>query len=188
MILHQDEMIAAMRRDDARYDGKFFVCVKTTGIYCLPSCKAKLPKIRNVIFVETREEAIAAGFRGCKRCRSEFFPHTEPEWFGRVMAALHGATERKLDERKLADIGRVDISTIRRYFKSYMRTTPLALHRRIRLEHAHRLIASGVDSLTAALAAGFESPSGFREAFLKRYGYPPSVRRPSIPSSMQHGT
>ncbi len=169
-------MIAAMQRNDATYNGKFFVCVRTTGIYCLPSCKAKLPKLENVVFLGTREEAIASGFRGCKRCRSEFFPDTQPEWLGRMMDALHEAKERKLDEQILAAIAGVDISTIRRYFKAYLRTTPLALHRRIRLEHAHNLIKSGTDCLTAALTTGFESPSGFRDAFIRRYGYPPSVR------------
>lgn len=173
-------MVAAMQRDDRAYDGKFFVCVRTTGIYCLPSCKAKLPKLKNVVFLRTRDEAVAAGFRGCKRCRSEFYPDTHPEWLERVMSTLRDTKDRKLDERTLARIGGVDISTIRRYFKSYMRTTPLAFHRRIRLEHAHSLIKSGTDSLTAALSTGFESPSGFRDAFVKRYGYPPSLRGVSV--------
>ncbi|MBX2990956.1 MAG: methylphosphotriester-DNA--protein-cysteine methyltransferase family protein [Bacteroidetes bacterium] len=173
MKFTQEEMIAAMQNDDASYDGKFFVCVKTTKIYCLPSCKAKLPMMKNVVFVETREEAIAAGFRGCKRCRSEFYPNTQPPWLDSVLATIKQNTTRKLDEQLLATTGGVDISTIRRYFKSYMNTTPMAMHRRVRLEYAHSLMRNGSDYLTAAYETGFESSSGFRDAFIKQYGHPP---------------
>lgn len=175
--LPYDEMLAAMQRDDSRYNGKFFVCVKSTGIYCLPSCKAKRPLLKNVVFMETREDAIAAGFRGCKRCRSEFFPNTQPPWLDSVLHTLTLAKTRRLDEQTLASVGGVDITTIRRYFKSYLNTTPMAMHRNIRLAHAHKLLKRGSDYLTAAYETGFESPSGFRDAFLKRYGYPPSARR-----------
>lgn len=173
MKLTQDEMITAMQNDDANYDGRFFVCVKTTKIYCLPSCKAKLPLLKNVVFLQTCEEAIAKGFRGCKRCRSEFFPNTQPSWLESVLRILKQANTHKLDEQALADAGGVDISTVRRYFKSYMTTTPMAMHRKIRLEHAHSLMKRGADYLTAAYETGFESPSGFRDAFIKHYGYPP---------------
>jgi AraC family transcriptional regulator of adaptative response/methylated-DNA-[protein]-cysteine methyltransferase len=171
------EMIRAMQLDDSRFDGQFYVCVRTTGIYCLPSCKAKLPNLKNVLFVATREEAIAAGFRGCKRCRSEFFPNTRPPWLEPILHTLKQTKTRKLDEQTLADVGGVDISTIRRYFRTYMNTTPMAMHRNIRLERAHALLKRGSDYLTAAYETGFESPSGFRDAFIRRYGYPPSARR-----------
>ncbi len=162
-----------MQNDDAAFDGKFFVCVKTTKIYCLPSCKAKLPLVKNVLFVQTRGEAIAAGFRGCKRCRSEFFPDTRPAWLEPVVEVIHKSTTRKLDEVSLAEFAGVDITTIRRFFRSYMNTTPMAMHRKLRLEHAHTLIKHGADYLTAAYETGFESSSGFRDAFIKHYGYPP---------------
>ena len=168
-----EEMATAMQNDDVSFDGKFFVCVKTTGIYCLPSCKAKLPKLANVVFLETREQAIAAGFRGCKRCRSEFYPNTEPPWLELVLRTITQSFSRKLAEQTLSDIAGVDISTIRRYFKSYRNTTPMAYHRRIRLQYAHALLKNGADYLTAAYESGFESPSGFRDAYVKHYGYPP---------------
>jgi AraC family transcriptional regulator of adaptative response/methylated-DNA-[protein]-cysteine methyltransferase len=173
MKFTKEEMIAAMQNDDASYDGEFFVCVKTTKIYCLPSCKAKLPKLKNVIFLATREEAIAAGFRGCKRCRSEFYPNTQPRWVESVLAVVKKSNAQKLDEQSLAKVAGVDISTIRRYFKSYMKTTPMAMHRKLRLEHARSLMIRGADYLTAAYETGFESSSGFRDAFIKHYGYPP---------------
>lgn len=173
MKFTQEEMTYARKARDASFDGKFFVCVKTTKIYCLPSCKAKSPLQKNVIFLETREEAIAAGFRGCKRCRSEFYPNTQPLWLADVLATVKKANDRKLDEESLAEIAGVDISTIRRYFKTYKHTTPIALHRKVRIEHAHTLMKRGADYLTAAYETGFESSSGFRDAFIKHYGYPP---------------
>ena len=171
--LSYDEMVAVMRTNDARYDGEFYVCVRTTGIYCLPSCKAKLPMLKNVVFLRTREEAIEAGFRGCKRCRSEFYPDVSPPWAETALAFLRKGVHYKIREQQLADHIGVDISTIRRYFKSYMETTPMAYHRKMRLEYAHSLIKTGTDYLTAAFEAGFESSSGFRDAFVKQYGCSP---------------
>ncbi len=171
------EMIAAMQNDDSRYNGKFFVCVKSTGIYCLPSCKAKRPLLKNVKFHATREEAIRDGFRGCKRCKSEFYPDVAPDWLGPLLTLMRSRTHTRITEKELANRAGVDISTIRRYFKSYLNTTPTTMHRNIRLEHAHSLLKRGSDYLTAVYDTGFESPSGFREAFVKRYGYPPSTRK-----------
>jgi AraC family transcriptional regulator, regulatory protein of adaptative response / methylated-DNA-[protein]-cysteine methyltransferase len=173
MKFTEEEMTRARKARDASYDGAFFVCVRTTNIYCLPSCKAKSPLQKNVLYLETREEASAAGFRGCKRCRSEFFPNTQPPWLDPVISVIRESRTLKLDEQSLTEVAGVDISTIRRYFKSYKNTTPLALHRKIRLQHAHALLRRGADYLTAAYETGFESSSGFRDAFIKHYGYPP---------------
>lgn len=168
-----DEMVAAILTDDATYDGKFFVCVKTTGIYCIPSCKAKQPMLKNVLFLRTRKEAVKAGFRGCKRCRSEFYPDILPGWWNSALDAMKSEMGCKIKEGDLAKVARVDISTIRRYFKVYMQTTPMAFHRKLRLEYARTIMESGVDYLSAAYECGFESASGFRDAFIKQYGYTP---------------
>ena len=167
------EMVRAMLTDDARYDGMFYVCVRTTGIYCVPSCKAKLPNLRNVLFVPTREEAIAAGFRGCKRCRAEFFPDVSPPWLDVALASMRGEMHQRIGERELAGRAGVDISTIRRYFKSYLHTTPMAFHRSMRLAYAKSLIEGGTSYLAAAYESGFESSSGFRSAFARQYGCSP---------------
>ncbi len=171
--LTYDKMVAAMLTDDANYDGKFYVCVKTTGIYCVPSCKAKTPMLENVLFLPTKKEAVAAGFRGCKRCRSEFFPDVHPKWWGKALNVMQRELTRKITEEELATIASVDISTIRRYFKAYMETTPMAFHRKLRLEYARTLIEQGSDYLTTAYECGFESASGFRDAFIKQYGHTP---------------
>jgi methylphosphotriester-DNA--protein-cysteine methyltransferase len=171
--LTYEEMVTAMVTDDARSDGKFYVCVRTTGIYCLPSCKAKQPNLKNVVFLETREQAIAAGFRGCKRCRAEFFPDLSPPWLEPVLASMRREMHRRILEPMLAEEAGVDISTIRRYFKLYLRTTPMAFHRKMRLAYAKSLMEEGTNYLTAAYESGFESSSGFRDAFAKEYGCSP---------------
>ncbi len=171
--LSYEEMVEAMLGDDRRFDGKFFVCVKSTGIYCLPSCKAKNPLLKNIVFYGTREEAIDAGFRGCKRCRSEFYPDVMPRWFAAAIEFMKGSMRGKLSERELSRATGVDISTIRRYFKAYTETTPMAYHRQLRLNYAKSLIEEGADYLTAGYECGFESASGFRDAFIKQFGIPP---------------
>lgn len=173
MKINYDIMVRAMRENDSSFDGKFYVGVHSTGIYCLPSCKAKLPHLKNVIFYTTREEAIAAGLRGCKRCRSEKFPDVLPEWLHDVLKYMRNHLYERLNEERLIAMTGVDISTVRRYFKNHLHTTPLAFHRRQRLVYARRLIESGQDYMSAAFESGYESVSGFREAFCKEFGKPP---------------
>ena len=166
-------MVEAMTRNNSAYDGKFYVGVHSTGIYCLPSCKAKKPKLKNVVFYPTREEAIAAGLRGCKRCKSERFPDVLPAWLHLVLRFMRKNRTQRLNEQKLIEMTKVDISTIRRYFKTHLGTTPLAFHRKLRLNHALKLIQSGYDYLNAAYECGYESASGFRDAFARQFGKPP---------------
>ncbi|MFQ5499732.1 MAG: Ada metal-binding domain-containing protein [Candidatus Zixiibacteriota bacterium] len=170
-----------MQECNAVYDGRFYVGVHSTGIYCLPSCKAKQPLLKNVRFYDTREEAIAAGLRGCKRCRSERYPDILPEWMHRLIGFMREQHACRLRESDLSGMAGVDITTIRRYFRSHLQTTALAFHRRIRLNHARRLLELGRDFLSVAFEVGYESSSGFREAFEKQFGVPPGCRR--LPSS-----
>ena len=166
-------MVKAMTECDSHSDGKFYSGVMTTGIYCLPSCKAKLPKIANVVFFTTREEAIAFGLRGCKRCKSEFYPNVLPKWLPAIIDNMKYNRNGKLDENILTDMSRTDISTIRRYFKEHVGMSPMAFHRKLRLEHAKILIKSGNDYFSAGYNIGYESSSGFREAFKKEFGMSP---------------
>jgi AraC family transcriptional regulator of adaptative response/methylated-DNA-[protein]-cysteine methyltransferase len=173
MEIEYEIMVRAMRENDSSYDGLFYVGVHSTGIYCLPSCKAKLPQLKNVVFYASREDAIAAGLRGCKRCRAEKFPDVLPDWLHDVLSYMGEHLGERLNEDRLIGMTGVDISTVRRYFKNHLDTTPLAFHRRQRLLYARRLIESGQDYINAAFECGYESVSGFREAFYKAFGEPP---------------
>ena len=166
-------MIDAMRRNDSASDGRFYVGVHSTGIYCLPSCRARAPRIENVRFYESRTQAEKAGLRACRRCRPDRFPDTSPEWYCKLLEEFRAQPSQRFTEAALADIAGVDISTVRRYFKQHHQCTPLVFHRRLRLEHARRMIESGADYLSAAYECGYESASGFREAFEREFGAPP---------------
>jgi AraC family transcriptional regulator of adaptative response/methylated-DNA-[protein]-cysteine methyltransferase len=171
--LTREEMLRAFRMNDASYDGKFYIGVKTTGIFCLPSCRAKLPLVENITFFANREEAIAGGFRGCLRCRAESYPDVLPPWLKDVLTLMADRLTGKIDEHELVELAGVDISTIRRYFRNHLKTTPMAYHRKLRLAHAKLMLKNGADYLTVAYECGFESASGFRDAFIREYGLPP---------------
>ncbi len=171
--LSNQEMVRAMMARDSEYDGRFFVCVRSTMIYCLPSCKAKKPMLKNIILAASRAQALQLGFRGCKRCRAANFPNTAPKWFDGVIDLMRSNLSRHLDEGDLVNSAGVDVSTIRRYFKSQFAATPTAFHRKMRLEHARKMIESGVNYLTVAFESGFESASGFREAYKREFGVTP---------------
>jgi len=177
----RETMLAATMSRDAGSDGKFYVGVTTTGIYCLPSCKARKPLAKNIVFFSSRAEAIAAGFRGCKRCNSESYPDVAPGWLKDVLELMREKPAGKIDENEIAGLAGVDISTVRRHFKTRFGTTPIAFHRRARLARAKSLLERGADYLTAAYECGFESASGFRDAFFKEYGTTPgSVGRGQV--------
>jgi len=171
--LDYQAMLQAFKNSDSSFDGKFYVCVKSTGIYCLPSCRARLPQEKNINFVSTRDEAIQDGFRGCLRCKSELYPDVNPKWINKIKEYLDETIDNKIDENELVKLAKVDISTIRRYFKNQYQITPLAYHRRKRLQHAKDLIHNGSDYIKAAYETGFESVSGFRDAFYKEFAKTP---------------
>lgn len=172
-MLTYDTMVRAMQGNDASYNGRFYVGVHSTGIFCLPSCRARLPKLENVRFYSSREEAIAAGLRGCKRCRAEAYPHTLPVWLYTLIGHLRAHCEERMSEHRLAEIAGVNVSTIRRHFKETLGMTPLAFHRKLRLERARVLLTTGHSYLDAAYAIGYESPSAFRDAFVRQFGKTP---------------
>ena len=166
-------MLRAMRENNASYNGRFFVRVTSTGIYCLPTCTARTPLEKNIVFYYSREEAIAAGLRGCKRCRSESYPDILPAWLHTLLDHMKRNNSVRLTERELMKISQVEISTVRRHFKTQMNTTPVKFHRKIRLIHARTLIEHGQDYLSAAYDCGWESASAFRRAFQLQFGKPP---------------
>ena len=161
------------KNNDKSFDGIFYMGVHTTEIYCLPSCKAKTPLLKNVKFYNTRDDAIAAGLRGCKRCRSEFFPLVQPQWFNLILEYLSSNLSTKIKEEQLEQLSKVNISTIQRYFKEYLKYSVMSYHRKLRLEYAQKLIKEGVDLLDIPYFIGYESMSGFRDAFFKEYGCNP---------------
>ncbi|MHA2175921.1 MAG: Ada metal-binding domain-containing protein [Candidatus Hodarchaeales archaeon] len=143
--LSHHRMIEAVLSRDANYDGQFFFGVTSTKIFCVPSCKAKKPLVENLRFFKTKQEATAAGFRGCKRCFSEDFPNFNPKWFKELISVLNGLVSKRVTETELSEIAGVDISTIRRHFNLKLNISPLSYHRKIRLLYARDRIEKGGD-------------------------------------------
>jgi methylphosphotriester-DNA--protein-cysteine methyltransferase len=173
MMPARQDMVDAMRHNDASFNGRFIVGVHSTGIYCLPSCRARLPLLKNVRFYPGVEDARKAGLRACKRCQPDQYPNAEPSWLQPLVAYMRNHPDTRLTEHALVERAGVDISTIRRTFRHQYGTTPLAHHRQLRLERARQLIESGMDYLAAAYECGYESASGFRDAFARKFGQPP---------------
>jgi len=183
MQFDRDSCYAAMRSRDRRFDGRFFVGVRTTGIYCRPICPAPTPKLQNVDFYACAAAAEAAGFRPCKRCRPETAPGT-PAWAGSCAAvsrALRLIRDGALDEGDVAALAaRLGIGArqLRRLFDRHLGTSPAAVARARRVHFARALLDDCNVPVTAvAFAAGFRSVRQFNHAIRSTFGAPPRALR-----------
>src|SRR5439155_25974559 len=110
-----EEMEQAVNRRDASYDGIFFVGVRTTGIFCRPSCPARTPLARNREYFATAREAIFAGYRPCKRCRPLETSGRPPSWVQQLLAVVEQAPMARLTDADLRAIA-IEPARARRYF------------------------------------------------------------------------
>jgi AraC family transcriptional regulator of adaptative response/methylated-DNA-[protein]-cysteine methyltransferase len=167
------EMERAFLASDASYNGLFYTAVRTTGIFCMPSCSARKPLPRNVEFYGSVKEAISAGYRPCKRCRPA--ESSAPEWVRPLLRAIEeqGARVRESDLRGMG----LDAARVRRFFQQEYGMTFQAYCRARRLGKAFDSIRNGADLDDAVFDSGFESHSGFRDAFLRVFGKPPGQVR-----------
>lgn len=173
--LTRSEMERAFYAKDASYDGVFFVAVKTTGIFCLPSCPAK-PKRENVEFFLSMSEAIHAGYRPCKRCHPTEVNGAPPRWANELMLRLERASDEKITAREMQEMG-VTPERARRWFLDHYGMTFAEWQRGKRLADAFVQIRNGDPLDDVVFANGFESHSGFRDAFAKTFGAPPIQAR-----------
>ncbi len=170
------EMEAARLRRDASYDGVFYLGVRTTGIFCRPSCPSRTARAENVEFFATVKDAMFAGFRPCKRCRPLEVPGAHPAWVTRLVARLEREPERRIRDRDLRAAGVVP-ERARRYFQQRYGMTFHAFARAYRLRRAFETLRRGADLDEVAMSHGFESHSGFREAFGRIVGDAPGRSR-----------
>lgn len=166
-------MYRAMLDRDTTFEGVFYVAVKTTGIFCRPICPARKPKIENVEFFASVQEALYAGYRPCARCSPLEREKKAPELVLRLCEAIEKAPERRITSSDLRSMG-IDPSTARRQFLRYYSMTFQAYHRARRMGSALHEIRDGESVIGAQLDHGFESASGFWEAFKQIFGTPPS--------------
>jgi AraC family transcriptional regulator, regulatory protein of adaptative response / methylated-DNA-[protein]-cysteine methyltransferase len=166
-------MYRALVRRDTTYEGVFFAGVRTTGIFCRPTCPSKKPKPANVEFFPTSKEALFAGYRPCLRCRPLEQQKPAPPLVARLLRAVERAPEKKWTDSDLRTRG-IDPSTVRRQFQRAYGMTFHAYHRARRMGLAMQGIRGGSAVIETQLESGYESASGFWEAFRKVFGTPPS--------------
>jgi AraC family transcriptional regulator of adaptative response / DNA-3-methyladenine glycosylase II len=183
--MHLDPSVCyrAVKARDARYDGRFFTCVKTTGIYCRPICPARPPKLENCIFVPTAAAAQEAGFRPCLRCRPESSPDLDA-WRGTsatVSRALKLIEGGALDEGDVASLAaRLEIGErhLRRLFQQHIGAAPITVAQTRRVLLAKQLLhQTDLSMIEVALASGFGSVRRFNETFQRLYQRPPGELR-----------
>ncbi len=178
---------------DPRFDGKFFTCVTTTGIYCRPVCPARPPRAENIRFVPTAAAAQEAGFRPCLRCR----PETAPDlgaWRGasntvsRALAFIElGALDEGNVEALATRLG-VGERQLRRLFQHHLGASPIAVAQTRRVLLAKQLIhETRLPMIDIAMASGFGSLRRFNETFLALFGKPPTALRRSIGAEIPAG-
>lgn len=161
----------ALLEKDKSFEGIFIVGVKTTGIFCRPTCTARKPKLENVEFFATTKEAILKGYRPCKICHPMERIGDTPEYINRVLEILEKNPSIKLKDQDLRQMG-IEPSTIRRWFQKNHRITFHAYQRLHKLNTAFKKFKAGTDIsvIDTAFDSGYESLSGFNDSFKKVFG------------------
>ena len=180
---NREALYAAFKSRDARFDGRFFVGVRSTGIYCRPVCRVRLPKPENCLYFRTAAEAEQAGFRPCLRCRPELAPGLAPM---DAAASLAQKAARLIEEQcgtagSLAAISKRLGCTerhLRRVFSEAYHVPPVQYLQTCRLLLAKSLLTdTDLSVLEVAMAAGFGSLRRFNDVFKERYRLAPAALR-----------
>jgi len=196
MVLDPDSAYLAVKARDARFDGRLFVGVTSTGVYCRPVCRVRCPKRENCRFFDTRAQAEAAAFRPCMKCRPEIAPGLSQMDSSRSLAytaahfiehAVHSAEALSIPGLA-ARLGVTD-RHLRRIFQATHGVAPHDYLTTQRLLLAKQLLTDTSQPVTqVALASGFESLRRFNAAFAERYRFNPTqLRREGSPASRSPG-
>jgi AraC family transcriptional regulator of adaptative response / DNA-3-methyladenine glycosylase II len=188
MLLDADQCYRALRTHDSRFDGRFFVGVATTRIYCRPVCTARTPHRANCTFYPSAAAAEAEGFRPCLRCRPELAPgYAVVDANRRLAQAAAGLVEDgRLVDANLAELAsalRVTDRHLRRVFQQEFGVTPVDYAQTHRLLLAKRLLTdTDLPIIEVAMASGFASLRRFNDLFRTRYRMTPGELRRAAPS------
>lgn len=169
------ELWNAIITNNKNYDGKFFYGVKSTGIFCRPSCASKPPKAENVVFFNSRDEAEKAGFRPCKRCRPDLITYNPMvELADKAKAIIDcNFTERQELKEKLDALG-ITRRHLTELFEKRFDISPEQYIAKIRFRRAKELLDKGCRSTDVAFAVGMESSASFATFFKKQAGISPT--------------
>lgn len=181
IVISEDEKWNVVISCNKYYDGLFYYAVKTTGIFCRPSCKAKTPLKENILFFNSVDDAIKEGFRPCKLCRPDIKEYNfEPnrELIEKVKEKLIQNYNKPIKFRFISKEFGVSISHLTRLFKEYIGLTPNEYVSQIRINKAMQLLSKSNDTiLEIAYDVGFKSLSNFYKCFKQNAGIAPKEYR-----------
>lgn len=169
----RQEYYQALINKNSDYEGIFYVGVKTTGVFCRPTCPARKPKLESCEFFKTAKEALLASFRPCQRCQPLSHPNQVSEIVQTLVNAIEKNPEKRWKEQDFRQLS-IDVSTARRQFKKRFGMTFVEYARCRRMGLAFKHIKEGSTVIDAQLTTGYESSSGFRDAFTKIMGAAPT--------------
>jgi AraC family transcriptional regulator of adaptative response/methylated-DNA-[protein]-cysteine methyltransferase len=173
IMLTYQIMYKALVDKDVSYEGTFIAAVKTTGIFCRPTCTARKPKKENVEFYSTTKEAILKGYRPCKVCNPLEKLGETPNYIKNILKELNDNPSLKFKDWDLTQQG-VEPSKIRRWFLKNHGITFQAYQRMYRINSAFKKIQNGEPVTSVAFDTGYESLSGFTDSFKSIFGVSPS--------------
>jgi len=166
-------MYKALVDRDSSFEGIFYSGIRTTGIFCRPTCTAKKPKEKNVEYFSSTKIAIDSGYRPCKVCRPMEKYGATPEWIKKLLNQIVENPGLRMKDSELAKMS-LDPARVRRWFLKNHGMTFQAYLRSSRINHAFKQIRGNSDVARSAFDNGYESLSGFNEAFKKTTGFAPS--------------
>ena len=169
------EMMRAFHNKNAEYDGVFYVAVNTTGIFCRPSCPSR-PNPENVEFFGSVRDCWFAGYRPCKRCRPLEAGGAPPQWAATLMQRVESSPDARIKAGDLRELW-VTPERARRWFNQHYGMSFTAWCRGRRLAGAFAQIRDGANLDDVIFESGFESHSGFRDAFSRTFGAAPGRAR-----------
>ncbi len=172
--INAKEYYQALLNKDRHYEGVFYVGVTTTGVFCRPTCPARKPKYEHCEFFINAEQALLASYRPCKRCRPLSHPQDVSPIIQQLVEAVEAHPEKRWTDADFAALS-IHASTARRQFQQRFGMTFVAYARARRMGLAMEEIRLGRPVIDAQLSAGYESSSGFRDAFTRIMGAAPTV-------------
>jgi len=175
-LRNRQEMLRALMERDASWDGLFYAGITSTMIFCRPSCPARKPRPEHVEFYATPREALFAGFRPCRRCRPLQHGRSVPAWASRLIEQVEADPSTRIRDADLREQG-LEPAAVRRYFQKEHGMSFQAYCRARRLGAAFAAIREGASIDDAVFDHGWESHSGFREAFTRAAASPPGAAR-----------
>lgn len=174
----QEDEWNAIINCDASYDEQFFYAVKTTGIFCRPSCKSRAPIRDNVVMFKTVDEAIESGFRPCKRCKPDQYRYPAEELTYKAMDYIDAHYSEPLTLGAIASNMHINPYHIHRVFKRILGVTPIEYLLQKRITEAKRFLEETKFSvMDIAVSVGFVNVAHFSTVFRKHTGLSPSVYR-----------